>query len=410
MSSILHLALKDLRLLWRDRVGLFWVFALPLLMALFFGSILSTGDSGKAKMTIAAVDESGSPNAEAFFANLESSSALSVRRLPRDSAEMLVAKGGLVAYVALRDAASISGKLFHIDMPAIEVGIDPARKAEAGYLQGLVSQAYYTILQEQMTDPSRMQTWTQEGLAGLDSAAELSGHESSLLQNLVGSLGDLAAAFGSADINMVEITVNRDRPRTAYEISFPQALMWGLIAVAATFALSIVGERRRGTYLRLRVAPIGRAHILAGKGLACFAVCMSVSVYLLALGNVLLGVRIVNPAGLVMAVVACGACFTGIMMLVSVLGKTERAVSGGSWGILLVASMLGGGMVPLIAMPSWMLTVSHLSPVKWGILSLEGAIWRGFTTADMMLPVGILLAIGAAAFATGVTILARYDG
>lgn len=76
MSSILWLALKDLRLLWRDRVGLFWVLALPLLMALFFGSILGTGDSGKAKMTIAAVDESGSPVAEAFFVKLESSRAL----------------------------------------------------------------------------------------------------------------------------------------------------------------------------------------------------------------------------------------------------------------------------------------------------------------------------------------------
>jgi ABC-2 type transport system permease protein len=236
----------------------------------------------------------------------------------------------------------------------------------------------------------------------------------------MGSLGDLAATFestdmaasspfGEAEISMVEVTVNRDLPRSAYEVSFPQALMWGLIAVAATFALSIVGERTRGTYLRLRVAPISRVHILAGKGLACFTVCASVCVFLLAFGSLLLGVRIVNPVGLVMAVIGCATCFTGIMMLVSVLGKTERAVSGGSWAILLVASMLGGGMVPLIAMPSWMLTISHLSPVKWGIVSLEGAIWRGFTTADMLLPVGILLAIGAAAFAIGVTVLARYD-
>jgi ABC-2 type transport system permease protein len=38
--------------------------------------------------------------------------------------------------------------------------------------------------------------------------------------------------------------------------------------------------------------------------------------------------------------------------------------------------------------------VSHFIPVKWGILALEGAIWRGFDLADMLPPCGILLSIG----------------
>jgi ABC-2 type transport system permease protein len=144
--------------------------------------------------------------------------------------------------------------------------------------------------------------------------------------------------------------------------------------------------------------------VLAGKGLACFIACVGVIGVLLAAAHLIFGVRITNPAALAAAALATAACFVGIMMLVSVIGKTERAVAGAAWGIMLPFSMLGGGMIPLIAMPPWMLQVSNVSPVKWGIYALEGAIWRGFTAAEMLVPCGILVAVGAATFAAGVAI------
>jgi ABC-2 type transport system permease protein len=60
-------------------------------------------------------------------------------------------------------------------------------------------------------------------------------------------------------------------------------------------------------------------------------------------------------------------------------------------------------------MPDWMQTASNLSPIKWGILALEGAIWRGFSWTEMLLPCGILLAVGAVCFALGVRNLARAE-
>jgi ABC-2 type transport system permease protein len=52
-------------------------------------------------------------------------------------------------------------------------------------------------------------------------------------------------------------------------------------------------------------------------------------------------------------------------------------------------------------MPDWMQRVSDVSPVKWAILALEGAIWRGFGAAEMALPVGVLLAIGGVSLVLG---------
>jgi ABC-2 type transport system permease protein len=89
------------------------------------------------------------------------------------------------------------------------------------------------------------------------------------------------------------------------------------------------------------------------------------------------------------------------MMLLSVLGRTEQAASGIGWAVLLVLSMLGGGMIPYFFMPSWMRALSNVSPVKWSILAMEGAVWRGFTLTEMLLPAGILVGTGALFFAVG---------
>jgi ABC-2 type transport system permease protein len=74
MNGILTLAGKDLRLLWRDRLGMFWVVLFPLLMALFFGSMFSGEGSGTAVMKIALVGDK-SPSSESFFKKLNSSVA-----------------------------------------------------------------------------------------------------------------------------------------------------------------------------------------------------------------------------------------------------------------------------------------------------------------------------------------------
>ena len=145
---------------------------------------------------------------------------------------------------------------------------------------------------------------------------------------------------------------------------------------------------------------------MAGKATACFLAVIGVIGVMVALG-MWLGMRPRSPALLVLAAVCIAFCFVGIMMLMSVIGKTEEAVSGGAWAANMLMAMFGGGMMPLLFMPGFMKTLSNFSPVKWSILALEGAIWRGFTLSEMLLPCGMLLATGAVCFALGARMLAR---
>jgi ABC-2 type transport system permease protein len=196
------------------------------------------------------------------------------------------------------------------------------------------------------------------------------------------------------------------RLRSKWDISFPQAMMWGVLACAAGFAITIVRERKQGTFLRLQVAPVSRGQVVAGKAMACFIAVISVIGVMVALG-MWLGMRPRSPALMLVAACCIAFCFVGIMMLMSVIGKSEEAVSGAAWGANMIMAMFGGGMIPLLFMPPFMRALSNASPVKWSILALEGSIWRGFTPAEMLMPCGILVIVGALCLAAGWAVLSR---
>lgn len=422
MNQIATVALKDLALLRRDKMGLFWIFLFPLIYGIFFGTLTGgSGERGMGAIALAVVDDDDTAGSKAFIARLEKSSALKVTLTTRAEAQQKVRRGKLTGYVVIPKGYGEYADSFRPDGPPLEVGMDPSRKAEAGYVEGLLTEATFAGMQELFTDPTRAKAQIDKSLADLDKAPGLDAEQKKTLKHFLGDLDqfmakiDAKALAGSpfasaARIKSVPVIPQTEgEPQSAYEITFPSAILWGMIGCIMTFAISLVTERSHGTLLRLRVAPLSWGQILAGKGLACYLTALTLAALMLLLGHVALGVRLTSPVGLVMAVGSGAFCFTGLMMLLSTIGKTERAVAGSGWGIMMPFTMIGGGMIPLAFMPGWMQTVSDISPVKWCILGLEGAIWRDFTFTEMLLPCGILLGIGAVAFGVGVKLLSREE-
>ena len=56
--------------------------------------------------------------------------------------------------------------------------------------------------------------------------------------------------------DVLDVSRERTGPQNAYEISFPQGCIWGIMGCAAAFGITLVVERTRGTLVRLRMAPI----------------------------------------------------------------------------------------------------------------------------------------------------------
>jgi len=105
---------------------------------------------------------------------------------------------------------------------------------------------------------------------------------------------------------------------------------------------------------------------------------------------------------MIVAVMLSSLGFVGVMMAMAGLSRTEGGGSGMGRAVILILAMIGGGTIPLFFLPPFMQTLSSISPFKWATLAFEGALWRGFTAADMMLPGAVLLGFCVGGFAIGV--------
>lgn len=441
MKALLTIARKDLKLLARNRAAFFWVLGFPILVALLFGFAFS-GGGARPSVPVAVVDLDHTDYSRALVGRLRDSEALRVRETTLDSAVTAVRHGDLTAYVALRPGTSESFGFGGDSTSGIEIGIDPRQRPTADMLRGLVTQAIFMGMRESFGSqgPGRAMIATQlEKLrADTTAASDRRFRTERVLRSLESFMtvldsveapatraagGDSARADSAAAatvtaegpggggprFHMVEVTEQDNGPRTPFEVTFPSGLAWGLIGTCMAFAISIVYERITGTFLRLRLAPVSRVQVLGGKALACFIGCLISTTVLFAIGYFLLHIRITNPLGLAAAVGAAAFCFTGLMMLIAAIGSSPQSVSGAGWAVMLIFSMTGGGMIPLFAMPPWMQALSNFSLVKWAILGVEGAVWRGFSWSEMALPLGILVAAGALAFAIGAAALSRSE-
>ena len=425
MSAILTLAAKDLRLLLRDRVGFFFTFFFPLLYSIFFGVLFAGTNKGPSAIPVVVVNEDRTPATDEFIASLRKTSSLAVDLADsRATAADLVRKGNQAAYVVIPPGfGEASQRLFWGEPMRLEIGVDPGKGMSAGMIEGLVTARAFERVQRLFSDREAMRANARRSLDAVRSSEDLPGVQKALLERLLTSVEGVYDAFpkqagatgaqsqpGLQSWRPVEITTTQvtrptaERPRyptSSFAFCFPQGIIWGVMACAATFAASLLVERTRGTLPRLTIAPLARWQILAGKAVACFTTTAGLIAVLLLLARFGFGVRPTSIPLLVAAILCVSLAIVGLMMVLSVLGKTEQAVSGISWALIVVLAMLGGGMLPLAFMPPWMQTLSDVSLVKWAILALEGAIWRGFSPAEMALPCGVLLSVGVVGFAVG---------
>ncbi len=418
MQKMLAIAIKDLKLLLRDRGGFFFTFFYPILFALFFGFVFSSGGDGIQAIKIDAVDMDQTPQSQSFLSRLASAPELELKITDSLKARKDVLSGKRVAYILLEKGfGKAKRNLFDGNSPQVELGIDPSKKAEAGMLSGILMKYAVQDMQQTFSDTKLMKKNSEEALQAVINDKTLLPSEKATLTNLFEALNRLwddstlnasqktesgFKGFEPLHIKERKITFEPAKQLNSFDFTFPQGIVWGLLACAISFAVSLVGERTRGTLFRIQAASIGKSTVLAGKALASFVVSVSMALVLILIGVLWFGIHVHSWLMLIFTILVVSVAFVGIMVLFSVLGKTERAVSSMGWALILPMAMLGGGMIPLAFMPKWLQTLSIISPVKWAILTIEGSLWRAFTWAQLAEPLAILLFFGFGSFLIGV--------
>lgn len=381
IRAILLIAAKDLLLVLRDRAALFWLFVLPVLVAIPLGAVFSGGLHALAPLSVGLLDQDDTAASRALATTLEATPGLKLARAAsvevgdaevraRRAAALLVLRPGLERALTARgpSAAAAEGAP---DGAPIELRADPARQGEIAMLRGLVVDAAAANL----VLPQPME--------------------------LLPSLRLAAGAPGLPRVQLVPIADALVLPPTPYARSFPAAMGWAAMGAAAAFALALGREGWGPTSLRLAAAPVSAAAVALGKAVACLVALSASLLLLLALGAAFFALRPASGAGVALAYAAAAAPAVGLALLFSQCGRGQVAVSGTAWGVLLVFALFGGALLPLHLLPEWMQFAGRASPLRWLMAVLEGVLWRGEDWRALWRPAAGLIGLGAAAFAAG---------
>jgi ABC-2 type transport system permease protein len=229
--------------------------------------------------------------------------------------------------------------------------------------------------------------------------------------------GALAAAIGrsllgGADLRLLVAVgppgARSPRSASGFQVAVPgNAVLFGFF-LALTVALSFLAERRAGTLRRILAAPVPRPLILVAK-LVPFAIVGGLQMTLLfGLGALAFGMEVAGSVvGLALLTVAVVLAAAALGLLIASFSGTEKQVGGIGSICLLVMGLLGGGMIPRLAMPSTMQAIGLVTPHAWALDGYYDLLMRPGTGVVDVLP-QIAAVLGFAALFAAIGAL-RFD-
>ena len=383
-----------------DRGALAMSFVLPVLVFLVFAAIFSSASGDELRLRVAVADELATPLSRRLVAALDAAPTLQVTMRPPSAADAaaMVARGEVDAAVVVagdgRGLEALAGE----GPSSLRVVTHPARAVAGGIVAGAVQRAYFAALPDAalrgavalvdemvvpLTDDQR-----REAAALLDDMA-------------ASVVPGAAPPGGGAFSSLVDTASAGGRPALSVPAYYAAAVaaLFVLIAGVAPaaglhdVATSGVADRALASPAGLGVLVDGRALFLVVQGLGQAALIFAVS-WLRA------GAWPGLDAGtwaLVAAALAVSAA--GLSLGLASLCGTARQATAVGHIVVLVASAVGGSMVPRFLMPAWLQQLGWATPNAWAIDGFAAAVRGDDGRAAAMVAAGVLAAAGVAGWA-----------
>ena len=186
-------------------------------------------------------------------------------------------------------------------------------------------------------------------------------------------------------------------------------VMFTMIILLTSGAITLVVERETGLLRRLASAPLSRASIVLGKWLARLALALVQLAFAMLLGSLLFRVDWGQSVPMVLAVLTAWAGLNASLALL--LGSAVRTTAQAAGiGVLasLVLAALGGCWWPIEITPPWMQSLAATLPSGWTMDALHELVNFGFAPATAV-PHAAALSVAALAVGWGAARIFRYQ-
>ena len=457
----LTIAGKDLRLLLRDPRSAVILLLMPLLLILVLG--LSLGDAfgrkpdDRIRISVVVEDEGLPPDttrpfppkawSEILLDDLSDTADIRVERLPdRAAAEALVRRGDRSAVVVLGprfselcQRCSFVGPDFkqdpinplyrdgvRADALGVEVLASPTQPVGASVIQQVVQVSLLRVIipwmigqafdligggkfMDKMAEKipemraaffvipkDKLGAGIQRGISDFFSQYQF---RAKTWAGLTRSEPPAARAGNRSEFAPPPTGLGVNRGAVRYQTLVPAYTVTFAFFLVLTVGWLFVAERRHGTLVRLRAAPLTRGQILVGKVLPCLLVSVAQGFALLLCGKLVFGMSWgAEPLLLIPVVLATSLAAVGLAVLVGGFARTETQVAVYGTLAVLVLAGVSGSMMPRELMPEDMRSLSYVTPHAWALdayARLLAPDAASIDTAAVLTACGVLTAFGA---------------
>lgn len=400
--------LKDIRILTRDRLGLIFMFVMPIVLAVVITAVQNstfemlntntvpmlicnrdTGEAGKQLET--AIAKAGMFDLKQVMPDV-TDKEISEKMHAKDAVIAIIIPADFTQKIKQKSNETAKKALRNFGMQTDSIIIDTNTVQPITLL-------YHPVLQESF----------RHSIQGALRSSLLMVQNREVLKSLYFSLNEtnlpdsLEQELMSSQVAINEVPVSRDGSRNipnASQHNVPAWTVFAMFFIVISLGGSVVREKLNGSFVRLKTLPTNYLVALISKQITYLLVTFIQAAVVFSIGIWLfpvMGLPKLNlPAditGVVIVTLICGWCAVSYAIMIGVFAKTQEQANGiGAVSIVLMAAV-GGLLVPSFAMPDSFTMVMKMSPLHWCLEAYYGLFLEGGKLKDVILNIIPLLGI-----------------
>jgi ABC-2 type transport system permease protein len=394
MNTVFVIVLRFLKTSLRNRGNWIFMLLLPIAFTFIFGVVPNLGNHSKTP--IAVVDNDNSLLSKAVVAKLSAQPQFEVLTVKPNMTERLMRQMKVSVLISIPSGFEADALANH----QLTLGWTPAPNVGASENLANTTATLQTSIRQ----------WMSFGEPAMQGAIRSGASTDEAVSAFVGGMtsADTVHSLVTTQPQVVQTSKNKngfDTVPAGVQSTIGFCVMFITFAVFGSTS-SILEERRKWTWQRMRASPIDKGYVVAGYGLAFFVMGWVQYGILVLASRLLFGIQVPWNGVMALVVSLYVLAMCGIALCVANLVKTSEQHMGIGSFVAIGSSMIGGAYWPVDIEPSWMQHVAWFVPQSWTMKAFEQAV-SGVFVNTLWLPLGVLAAFALVFYITGIVQL-RY--
>ncbi len=358
MKQFLKMVGANLKMTYREKVALFWMFLFPILLMLLLGAIF--GKAGQANITLGVVDQDQTVVTQAITGGLQGIEAFKVMTGSEEEQMKRLEDGKNNAVVILE--SGFFDSIQHGQPGRAVVYVDETSPTVAGIAYSSISQVMSQISQEmaRQYDPS---------------------------------------------LNVPHLIAVEQKSVSSDELAYVDFIVPGILAMTIMqaglmgLALSFATIRERGILRRIKVSPVPLSRYLGSEIAASLVMVAIQSALLLGVGWSVFRIHISGNILYTAMIILLGALsFLALGFLIASIARSFKTAEMAASAINMPMMFLAGVFFPLSILPGFLATLAKFLPLYYLGDALRSVMIQGKGLGAVWLDILVLAGMGVLSF------------